>query len=115
MDRGKEKYVIPVLVTVLGIAWSLNAFEVFPALDWIWTIGMAAIGILTLFVGGIKKEPIVVGFALISAAIASIFRQTGRINLKIEAPILVLIIGVLLLLVEIMNIPSNTTKNNNKG
>jgi hypothetical protein len=53
--------VVPVLVIVLGVTWLLNILKVLPGIDWIWTVGLAAVGVLTLLVGGINKLTVVVG------------------------------------------------------
>lgn len=53
--------VVPVLVIVLGVTWLLNILNVLPGIDWIWTVGLAAVGVLTLLVGGINKFTVVVG------------------------------------------------------
>ena len=53
--------VVPVLVIVLGVTWLLNILNVLPGIDWIWTVGLAAVGVNTLLVGGINKLTVVVG------------------------------------------------------
>jgi len=65
MNGGREKYLLPILVIALGVAWLSNVLDVYPALDWIWTIGLAAVGILMLVVGGLNNKTVVIGPALI--------------------------------------------------
>ncbi|MCK5565964.1 MAG: hypothetical protein KAJ07_12020 [Planctomycetes bacterium] len=88
MERAK--YIAPTLVIVLGFTWLLNILGILPGVDWIWTVGLATVGVLTMAIGKINKLTIVVGPFLIVSSTCSILRQTGHLVLNIETPILVL-------------------------
>ncbi|TVR45925.1 MAG: hypothetical protein EA425_17675 [Puniceicoccaceae bacterium] len=77
-----------------------------PGVDWIWTGGLAAVGILSLALGGINKLTLVTGPFFIVASICSILRQTGNLELDREVPILTIVLGCLLLLVQFINLPT---------
>ncbi len=81
--------------------WSVPSYR-----EWIWTTGLAAVGILTLTIGGINKLSVVVGPFLIAASICSIFRQNGSLEIEKEIPILVIVLGFFLLLVQILRLPT---------
>jgi len=61
MNGSKMRFVVPILVIVAGITWLLNILEVIPGVDWVWTIGLGAVGVLMLVVGGVNKMTIVAG------------------------------------------------------
>jgi hypothetical protein len=92
------------LITV-GSGWLLSVLEVAPGIDWIWTLGLAVVGFLTFAVGGFDKLTIVVGPYFILASCLSILRQTNRLELDIEVPILVIAAGVLLLIARLPRVP----------
>lgn len=96
---------MPILVILLGVTWLLNVLKILPGVDWIWTAGLAAVGILTLAVGGINKLTVVVGPFLMVASVCSILRQTGRLEIDREVPVLTIVLGCLLLLVQLLNLP----------
>jgi hypothetical protein len=104
MNSGKA-LVVPVLVILLGVTWLLNVLEVIPGVDWIWTGGLAALGLLVMVAGGINKLTLVFGPFLMVASVCSILRQTGRLSLDLEVPILTIVLGFLLLLVQLLKLP----------
>lgn len=104
MKSGK-RFVVPVLIILFGITWLLNVLQIIPGVDWIWTVGLAAVGILTLAVGGLNKLTVVIGPFFLATALSSILRQTGRLAIQHEIPILIIVLGVLLLLVQFVKLP----------
>jgi hypothetical protein len=105
MTASPKRFVVPLLVIVLGVTWLLNVLKILPGVDWIWTVGLAAVGILMLAVGGINKLTVVVGPFFMAASVCSILRQTGRLELDKEIPILTIIVGCLLLFVQLLDLP----------
>jgi hypothetical protein len=93
------------MVILLGVTWLLNVLKIIPGVDWMWTVGLAAVGILTLAVGGINKLTVVIGPLFMVASVCSILRQTGRLEVDREVPILTIVLGCLLLLVQLINLP----------
>lgn len=73
--------------------------------DWIWTLSLAIVGFLAFVVGGFDKVTAVVGPFLILASCLSLLRQTGRLSLDVEIPILVILAGVLALIARLPAIP----------
>jgi len=97
--------VVPVLVIVLGITWLLNILKVLPGIDWIWTIGLAVVGVLTLLVGGINKLTAIVGPFLMVGSICSLLRQLDVLPIDREIPILTIVLGILMLIAQVLSLP----------
>ena len=105
---------LPVMIIIVGAAWLLNVMDIIPRIDWLWTCSIAAIGTLTMLLGGITKVTIVVGPFMLIASVFSVLRQTERINLDKEIPILVIILGILMLISHFMKF-SNSEKPEPEG
>ena len=107
MSKLNKQFIVPILIVVIGIGWLLNVQGVIPNVDWVWTCGLAAAGALMLSVGGINKLTVVIGPFLIVAAVLSVFRQTGKLSIDMEVPILTILLGVLLIIVNALKLPSS--------
>lgn len=106
MTKLSKQYIVPILIIVVGVAWLLNVQGIIPGVDWIWTCALAAVGMLTLAVGGFDKLTVVVGPFLIASSICSLLRQTDRLSVEKEIPILTIVLGILLLVVYILKLPT---------
>ena len=102
--KAKE-LIAPILVIALGITWLLNVLDIMPGVDWIWTVALAAVGLITLLLGGLNKLTVVVGPFLMISSVCSLLRQIGTMPIDREVPILTIILGILMLLVQILNLP----------
>lgn len=100
-----KKLVVPILTVIVGVTWLLNVLKIMPGVDWMWTIGLATVGLLTIAVGGLNKLTIVTGPFLLVASVCSLLRQTNRLALDREIPILVIVLGVLMLISQISKLP----------
>ena len=91
----------------LGIGWLLNTMKVFGGqIDWIWVSGLGLSGILLLSLAKLDRFNFVVGTSLIICSILALLRQTKVIEINIEAPILFISVGLLLLLAHLFRLPS---------
>ena len=97
--------IVPILTITVGVTWLLNVLEVIPGIDWIWTVGLAAAGILTIAIGGLNKITIVTGPFLVIASACSLLRQTNRLPVDREIPILVIVLGILMLISQLSRLP----------
>lgn len=97
---------IPILIITIGVGWLLATLGVMPGVVWVWTLGLAAAGVLTVVLGGWNKVTAVTAPLLIAASIFSVLRQTGRLSLDHEVPILVILLGVLLIVARSKSIPA---------
>ena len=95
----------PTLIIALGVGWLLTVQGVLPGVNWIWVLGLGASGIAVMGIVGIDKATMVIGPFLLVATFLSLLRQTGRISLDSEVPVLVIAFGVLLLLVRLVKFP----------
>jgi|TARA_B110000008_G_C16944422_1_gene553821 hypothetical protein len=100
-----KKLIAPILTILVGLAWLLNTLNIIPSVDWVWSIGLAAAGILSIAVGGFNKVSVVTGPFLIVASVFSVLRQTGRISVDHEIPILVIVLGILMLISQLSRLP----------
>jgi hypothetical protein len=105
MNESKSMVAIAVLVIALGVAWLLNTLNLIPGIDWIWTGGLGVAGILVLMMSGIDRVSVVVGPFLLVTSVLSVLRQTGRLRLDIEMPILAIVFGVLFLFAVVLPLP----------
>jgi hypothetical protein len=105
MHGKMQAIAISILVIGVGVAWLLNTLEILPGVNWVWTAGLAASGVLMLMLGGLNKLTVVIGPWLILASIFSLLRQRGTIDIDQEVPYLVISLGVLLLLSALSNLP----------
>ena len=100
-----KKLIAPILTIIVGLTWLLNTLNIIPGVDWAWSIGLATVGILSVAVGGFNKVSIVTGPFLIIASVFSVMRQSERININLEVPILVIVLGVLMLISQLSKLP----------
>ena len=105
MKPDKMTLLFPALLIVIGSGWLLTTLKVAPGIDWVWTLALAAVGLLAFVVGGFNKVTFVSGTFFVITSLLSVMRQTGRIALDVEVPILVIMAGVLLVIARHPRIP----------
>lgn len=105
MNPHKKTLIPPILLIGVGTGQLLSTLGVAPSIDWIWTIGLATIGALFFLVGGINKVSIVAGPFFLIASCLSLARQTDKVSLDVEIPILIISAGILLLVARAPAIP----------
>lgn len=108
MKSDKRTLVLPILLITVGVGWLLTTLGIAPGIDWVWTLGLAILGVLTVAVGGFDKVTVVIGPFFIIASCLSVLRQAGRLHIDVEVPILVIVIGVLFLIAHMPGIPVPT-------
>jgi hypothetical protein len=101
----KKAAFLPLLLMTFGVGWLLTSLGIAPRVDWIWTLGIGAVGLLTLAFGGINKFTVVVGPFLILSSAFAFLRQMGMLRFEVEAPLLVIVFGALLLIAQMPAIP----------
>ncbi|MBM4076415.1 MAG: hypothetical protein FJ267_12340 [Planctomycetes bacterium] len=105
MNPSKQSLILPFLLFTIGSGWLLTTLGVAPGINWIWTLGPAVTGVLVLVISGIDKFTVVVGPFFIVASCLSVLRQTGRLPSDIEAPFLVIVLGVLFFVIRMPVVP----------
>ena len=105
MPKDKTTLIIPILLVALGCGWLLATLKLAPQILWIWTLGLAAVGILTFLIGGFDKVTVVIGPFFLATSLLSVLRQTGRLRFDVEVPILVIVLGALLLVAHLPAVP----------
>ena len=106
MGTRRSMIIVAVVIIGLGVAWLLNTLDVISGVDWLWTGGLGVAGILIMAAHGINKFTFVIGPFLLVSSVFSIFRQTGRLRIDIEMPVLFIIFGALFLLSLLLPLPT---------
>src|SRR5260370_9168355 len=101
MRSTKAPLAIPILIIVVGVGWLLTNRGVAPGIDWIWTLGLGIVGILTFVVSGFDKLSVVIGPFFLVSSLLSVLRQGGHLSLDVEVPVLVITIGLFLLIAPV--------------
>lgn len=84
----------------------MTALDYAPGINWVWTLCLAAVGILSFVLsGGFDKVNLVIGPLFLLASLLSILRQQKVLAIEIELPVLVLALGVLLLVAQLPVVP----------
>src|SRR5687767_14749756 len=106
MHQNPRVLAFAIVLTATGVGWLLMSLGVTAHVNWIWTLILAALGIVAIMIsGGIDKFSIVAGPFLLAASGLSLLRQSGRLSENVEVPILVIIAGVLLFLAQTRLVP----------
>ena len=56
---------VPILLVLIGVLTLLGQYGVVPSFNQLWTIGLAAVGVLTFLLNGYNKSSFVIGSFLI--------------------------------------------------
>tara|TARA_B100000809_G_scaffold224555_2_gene234790 strand:- start:415 stop:807 length:393 start_codon:yes stop_codon:yes gene_type:complete len=96
----------PIVLVVIGVLILLGQFGIMPELTTLWTVGLAACGILTFVFNGFNKSTLVVGSFLIVAAVLSVLRTNDVLEIKNEVPIVFIVLGALMLVARSATIPA---------
>ena len=106
-NQPKGPLALSLLIISVGVGWLLTSQGYVPGINWIWTLGLGVIGILTFILsGGLDKASVVIGPFFLVSSVLSILRQSGHLDMNAEVPILVILIGVLLFIAQLRVIPS---------
>jgi hypothetical protein len=96
---------LPITLIIVGAAWLLWYFRLFPDIDWIIAAGLTVGGIAVLYLDGITKNSIVVGPFLIASGIVWALHDQWRVTWFVLLPTLLILLGVLMLIARRGNIP----------
>ncbi|MFN8708875.1 MAG: hypothetical protein ACK526_14165 [Planctomyces sp.] len=100
-----KKSLLPSLLIAIGAFSLLASPAVASWIDFAWAPTLAITGLLIFVIGGINKVTAVTGPFFLIASYLTVLRQTNRLSLDVEVPLLVIISGVLLLVVRHSAIP----------
>jgi hypothetical protein len=102
---NKRTLVIPIMIITVGVGWLLTTLGIAPEINWLWTLALAVIGVVTFAAAGWNKVTFVIGTFFLVASGLSVLRQTERLSIDHEVPILVIVVGVLLLIARSPMLP----------
>jgi hypothetical protein len=101
---------LPITLIVVGSAWLLWHFRLFPDLDWVIAAALVAAGIAVLFLDGITKSSVVSGPILIASGIAWGLHEEWRVTWSVLLPSLLVVLGLLMLIARRDAIPERRTR-----
>jgi hypothetical protein len=101
---------LPITLIVVGCAWLLWHFRLFPDLDWIIAAGLIAAGIAILLLDGITKTSVVSGPFLIAGGISWVLHEEWRVTWSVLLPSLLVLLGVLMLIARREAIPERRAR-----
>src|SRR5437764_11209583 len=79
--HNRAPLIIPISIIVVGVGWLLTVQGFGPGINWVWTLGLAVIGILTLVLSsGFDIVSVVIGPFFLLASLLSMLRQTGQLS-----------------------------------
>ena len=94
------------VICTLGVGWLLSALGIGQNIDWVWTLCLGVVAILIILLsGGIDKVSIVLSPVLLVGSLLSVLRQSGRLSIDVEMPILVIVFGLSILISQLPQIP----------
>jgi hypothetical protein len=96
---------LPITLIVVGSAWLLWYFRLFPDIDWIIAAALALGGIAILFLDGITKNSVVTGPFLIASGVAWALHDRRNVTWFVLLPMLLILLGALMLIARRANIP----------
>ena len=96
---------VPILLVVIGVLTLLGQYGVMPSFNQLWTIGLAAGGVLTFLLNGYNKSSFVIGSFLILSSGLSILRTQQILDVAKEIPIIFIALGTLMLISRLSAIP----------
>ena len=96
---------LPITLIIVGAAWLLWYYRLFPDIDWIIATALVVGGMAVLYLDGITKQSLVAGPFLISSGIAWAVHEHWRVTWFVLIPTLLIILGVLMLIARGQNIP----------
>jgi hypothetical protein len=101
---------LPITLIVVGSAWLLWYFRLFPDIDWIIAAGLILGGIAILVLDGVTKNSIVAGPILIASGIAWALHDRWHVTWFVLLPTLLVLLGVLMLIARRANIPERRVR-----
>jgi hypothetical protein len=101
---------LPVTLIVVGAAWLLWYFRLFPDIDWVIAGGLVAGGIAIFILDRITKTSVVIGPFLIAAGIAWALHDRWRVSWFALVPALLILLGVLMLVARNPRIPEESRR-----
>ena len=96
---------LPITLIIVGCAWLLWYYRLFPDIDWIIAVGLIVGGMAVLYLDGITKKSIVNGPFLIASGIAWALHDRWHVTWFVLIPTLLIWLGVLMLVARGAHIP----------
>lgn len=97
----KGPFILAILIITVGVGWLMSAQGIGQGINWVWTLSLGVVGVVTFVLsGGLDKFSVVVGPFFLISSLLSVLRQTNQLSANVEVPILVILVGFLFLLAQ---------------
>ena len=73
-------------------------------------VALGVSGILLLTVTRLDRFNFVAGLSLIVSSLLAVLRQSGKLTVNVEAPVLFIALGILLLLAQLIPLPASAAR-----
>ena len=90
-----KRLFVPLLLALAGLGWLLNALQVFPEVNWLWTVLLCGSGLLLLMMNGINRSTVLFGPLLVAAGLLWLAHEVGAFGVAVELPILLIVFAAL--------------------
>lgn len=90
-----------VALVVIGLGWLITEAAVVREVNWLWVSCLALTGLLPLVTWGLDKATLVLASVGLAAAVSSVLRQLGVIDVGIQMPSLVIWTGFTLIVAQL--------------
>lgn len=101
---------LPITLIVVGSAWLLWHYRLFPDIDWIIAAGLVVGGLVNLYLDGITKNSVVTGPFLIASGVAWALNDRWRVGWVVLIPTLLIVLGMLMLIARRPDIPERRVR-----
>lgn len=91
-------FAMGITLIAVGSVWLLASLGYLPNINWVWVLTLFTLGLVPLLAAGLNKLTFISGGFFFAASISSVLRQTGRLELNVEVPSLIIIAGLLTLI-----------------
>lgn len=51
----KRTLLVPLLLITVGTGWLMTTLGIAPGIDWVWTLGLAVVGLATFALSGVNR------------------------------------------------------------
>jgi hypothetical protein len=101
---------LPITLIVIGLVGLAWYFRIFPDLDWLIAIGLAAGGVAVLLFDGLTKSSVVIGPFLIAVGASWWAHEIRNVTWRALIPALLVLLGVLMLVARNPRFPERKAK-----
>jgi tryptophan-rich sensory protein len=89
-----KSFILPGFITLFGICWMLESADLIPQGQVLWVALLAAAGVSSFLVWGLKPQGIQWGPFFLICAVCAVLRMQGVLTSRLEIPMLIAVFGL---------------------